>query len=123
MRDPGILRRSVLFFPALNPERLQEALASGADMICFDLEDGTAPGRKEEARRVCLPIFAGRTERPVRRLLRINSPRSEEGLRDLLCLAETTPPPAATLLPTADHPEAVRSVAGVLWPPTPALGP
>src|SRR3546814_6249469 len=114
MRDPGILRRSVLFFPALNPERLQEALASGADMICFDLEDGTAPGRKEEARRVCLPIFAGRTERPVRRLLRINSPRSEEGLRDLLCLAETATPPNG-IIRSEEHTSELQSLMRISY--------
>ena len=121
MRDPGILRRSVLFFPALSPERLPEAMASGADMVCFDLEDGTAPGRKEEARRACLPIFAGRAERPVRRLLRINSPRNEEGLRDLLCLAETATPPDGIILPKVGNAEEIRWVAGILGPRHPAM--
>lgn len=50
------LRRSVLFYPALSTERWDEAMTSGADMIVFDLEDGTVPARREEARGVVLPL-------------------------------------------------------------------
>lgn len=34
------LGRSILFYPALSPERWDEAMEFGADKIVFDLEDG-----------------------------------------------------------------------------------
>ncbi len=42
--------RSKLFVPAIRPELFEKALHSGADAICFDLEDAVAPNRKAEAR-------------------------------------------------------------------------
>jgi len=43
-------RRSLLFSPGDRPELMRKAPATGADVICFDLEDAVAPGRKDEAR-------------------------------------------------------------------------
>lgn len=43
-------RRSVLFAPGDQPEKLRTAPDSGADVVVFDLEDAVAPGRKERAR-------------------------------------------------------------------------
>jgi len=69
-------RRSVLFFPALATERWDEAMASPADMVVFDLEDGTIATRKQEARTVILPCYARPPAGPQpRRVPRINSPR------------------------------------------------
>lgn len=42
--------RSKLFVPAIRPELFEKALHSGADAICFDLEDAVAEERKHEAR-------------------------------------------------------------------------
>ena len=47
-------RRSFIFAPGLRPEMIPKALASGADIVCFELEDGIAPKDKEEARRHAL---------------------------------------------------------------------
>ena len=33
-------RRSFIFTPGLKPEMFPKALASGADMVCIELEDG-----------------------------------------------------------------------------------
>ncbi|MFW5917615.1 MAG: HpcH/HpaI aldolase/citrate lyase family protein [Halorubrum sp.] len=43
-------RRSLLFSPGDRPELMRKAPSAGADVICFDLEDAVAPGRKDEAR-------------------------------------------------------------------------
>ena len=43
-------RRSFIFTPGLKPEMYPKALASGADMVCVELEDGIAPKDKENAR-------------------------------------------------------------------------
>ena len=43
-------RRSILFSPADRPELMQKAPTSGADTVCFDLEDAVAPSKQREAR-------------------------------------------------------------------------
>ncbi|GAB6878018.1 CoA ester lyase [Halorubrum gandharaense] len=43
-------RRSLLFSPGDRPELMRKAPGSDADVLCFDLEDAVAPGRKPEAR-------------------------------------------------------------------------
>ena len=45
------VRRSFIFTPGLNPEMFSKALASGADMVCIELEDGIAIKDKDEARK------------------------------------------------------------------------
>ena len=45
------VRRSFIFTPGLNPEMFPKALASGADMVCIELEDGIAIKDKDEARK------------------------------------------------------------------------
>lgn len=43
-------RRSLLFSPGDRPEFMRKAPATGADVVCFDLEDAVAPSKKAEAR-------------------------------------------------------------------------
>ena len=45
------LPRSVLFVPGDRIDLLAKAMASGADAVCLDLEDGVAPASKARARR------------------------------------------------------------------------
>jgi citrate lyase subunit beta/citryl-CoA lyase len=45
-----MVRRSLLFSPGDRPELMRKAPATGADVICFDLEDAVAFDRKDEAR-------------------------------------------------------------------------
>lgn len=42
--------RSLLFVPGARPDRFEKALGAGADVVCIDLEDGTPPQQKDEAR-------------------------------------------------------------------------
>lgn len=121
MFDRNRNRRSLMVHPALAIEGWEEAMASGADIVCFDLEDGTAPERKDEARRACLPCFARSAPRAVLRSLRINSPRTADGLRDLLALLELEAPPDGILLPKVEEPEEVRWVRDLLLPRHPDL--
>lgn len=46
--------RSLLFVPATRPERIDKALASGADIVIVDLEDAVAPADKPAARAALL---------------------------------------------------------------------
>ena len=50
-------RRSFIFSPGLRPELFPKALASGADIVCVELEDGIAPKDKEAARHNALALF------------------------------------------------------------------
>lgn len=109
------LRRSLLFYPALQTERWAEAMNSGADMIVFDLEDGTLPSRRDEARKGVMELFAApRSENSPARLLRINNPRCSDGLRDLLLVHDCASPPDGLILPKVEHPEEVRWQADIL---------
>jgi citrate lyase subunit beta/citryl-CoA lyase len=42
--------RSKLFVPSIRPDLFPKAIASGADAVCFDLEEGVPAARKTEAR-------------------------------------------------------------------------
>ena len=45
------VRRSFIFTPGLTPSMFPKAIASGADMVCIELEDGIAIKDKNEARK------------------------------------------------------------------------
>lgn len=116
------LRRSLLFYPALSTERWDEAMSSGADMVVFDLEDGTLPSRRGEARNKIMPLYGTkRSATEPTRLLRINNPRCDDGLRDLLAVYDSTTRPDGLILPKIEHPEEVRWSAEVLRPRLPDL--
>ncbi len=115
------LRRSLLFFPASRPDRFEKALAAGADSVCIDLEDAVAPGDKDAARRVAWRLIAAEPPERAGVVLRINSPRSAEGLRDLLALLGASPAPLVLLLPKVESPEEVSWVEELLSPAHPGL--
>ena len=89
-------RRSFIFTPGLKPEMFPKALASGADMVCIELEDGIAPKDKAAARQRALALFeTPHADDGVERILRINSMRERFGIEDVQAiLATDTPPPA-----------------------------
>ena len=105
-------RRSLLFVPGSRPDRFDRALASGADLVCVDLEDAVAPDAKDAARAGSIAFLAGGND--VQRMLRINSPRSLDGLRDLTALLAARPDGGTVMLPKVDHAEEVRWVAGLI---------
>ena len=101
-------RRSFIFSPALRPDRFPKALASGADIVCVELEDGVAPRDKDEARRNALALFAApQAEDGVERVVRINSPRSAVGLADVQAILAADSPPPALMLPKVMTPDEV----------------
>jgi (S)-citramalyl-CoA lyase len=102
-------RRSLLFVPGLRPDRFAKALDSGADVVCIDLEDGVALDRKAEARALSLPLFSNPTHPQVEQMVRINSPATLDGLKDLQAIIESEAPPAAIMLPK------VRSAEEIQW--------
>lgn len=100
-------RRSFIFSPGLKPEMFPKALASGADMVCVELEDGIAPRDKADARKRALGLFAEpQAADGIERIVRINSLRSAFGLADVQAILGTEAPPPALMLPkvmTADE--------------------
>lgn len=51
-------RRSLLFSPGDRPELMRKAASTGADVLCFDLEDAVAPARKDEARQAVREVLS-----------------------------------------------------------------
>lgn len=105
---PPRARRSLIFAPADRPELFPKALAAGADQVCLELEDGV-PRRKAEARANALAWFAAPApEAGAELLLRINSPRCAEGVRDLAAICDSPAPPPALMAPKVEAPEDAR---------------
>ena len=102
-------RRSFIFTPGIKPEMFPKALASGADMVCVELEDGIAPADKEEARKRTLKLF----EEPqvsdgVERIVRINSIRERFGIEDVHAILKTSKPPPSLMMPKVRTPDEVK---------------
>ena len=101
-------RRSFIFTPGLKPEMFPKALASGADMVCIELEDGIAPKDKAKARAKTLKIFeTTQINDGVERIVRINSMRERFGLEDVDAVLETKTPPPSLMMPKVKTPEEV----------------
>ena len=122
-RHPEIRpRRSALYVPGSNARALEKARGLDADVLVFDLEDGVAPDRKEEARAQVLAALAqgGYASELV---IRINDPSSRLGAADLKAAARSGC--HAVLLPKTEGAQEVRDAALRLAsagaPPTMAL--
>jgi citrate lyase subunit beta/citryl-CoA lyase/(S)-citramalyl-CoA lyase len=105
-------RRSLLFVPGAQRERFPKALASGADIVCVDLEDAVIPTDRPAARG---PAFAFLDGSPgPQRVVRVNAVRSADGLRDLLALVEARPPAGTIMLPKVETAAEIGIVDAVL---------
>ena len=102
-------RRSFIFTPGLKPEMYPKALASGADIVCVELEDGIAPKDKAQARTLAMALFAvPQADDGVERMVRINCLRESSGLADVQAVLEAESPPPALMLPKVRTPDEVR---------------
>ena len=85
-----------------------KALASGADIVCVELEDGIAPKDKAEAREKALALFEQPQENDgVERIVRINSMRERFGIEDVNAILATSTPPPALMMPKIRTPDEV----------------
>ena len=108
-------RRSFIFSPGTDPSMFGKALASGADIVCVELEDGVAPKDKDTARANMLGIFAApQVEDGIERIVRINALGSPEGKADLAAVLAADSPPPALMMPKVNNPEEVWRVATAL---------
>ncbi|QJR12035.1 Citrate lyase subunit beta [Usitatibacter rugosus] len=109
---PQRQRRATLFVGALALEALPAALASGADLVCIDLEDAVPPGRKDEAREKMLVHLGGVTVPPaVQLIVRVNAVGTPEGDADVRDVLARAPTVGALLIPKVESADEVRSVA------------
>ncbi|BCQ08421.1 CoA ester lyase [Mycobacterium heckeshornense] len=73
-----------LFCPADRPERFEKA-AAAADVVILDLEDGVAPGHREDARGALVDVQLD----PARTVVRVNPFGTDDQARDLEALTRT----------------------------------
>lgn len=96
--------RSYLFVPGNRPERFDKAIASGADVVIFDLEDAVAPGDKEAARESVRGWL--NAAKPV--YIRMNAADTQWFAADLQLAG--LPGIAGIALPKAESAEAIREI-------------
>ncbi|WP_396436373.1 HpcH/HpaI aldolase/citrate lyase family protein [Limnohabitans sp.] len=99
------LPRTLLFVSAERPERFDKAMASGADVVCIDLEDAVHPDRKDAARNAAMAYLLGRAKGNgggSRLGLRINTSKTLVGLRDVMAIAEAGVHMDVLLVPKAE---------------------
>lgn len=108
-------RRSFIFMPGLKPEMFPKAAASGADIVCIDLEDAIAPQHKDLARANTVALAADLPPHDgVEVIVRLNCTRTAEGLADLGALLAAAVPFPAVMLPKVKSPGEVRAVDEML---------
>ena len=107
-------RRSLLFVPALRPDRFAKALEAGADIVCVDMEDAVALDRKDEGRKLALPLFATNTHPQVERMARINALSTPHGLKDLQGILESLAPPPCLMVPKVKSAEEIQLLETLL---------
>lgn len=90
--------RSLLFVPGDRPDRMEKALASGADALILDLEDAVAPDAKGAARAAIADFLA--TPRGMTRFVRINP--LDSGLAEDDLAAVLPARPDGIVLPKAE---------------------
>ena len=101
-------RRSFIFTPGLRPEMFPKALATGADIVCVELEDGIAPKDKAAARASALKLFESpQADDGVERIVRINALREAFGMADVQAVLAAASPPPALMMPKVRTPDEV----------------
>lgn len=99
--------RSALFVPATRIDRIEKAIATGADAVIVDLEDAVAVEAKAQARQD-LEVFLS-THENLELWVRVNgaqTPWFEDDLR----LCSQFLQVKGVMLPKAEHPEQIASV-------------
>ena len=105
-------RRATLFVGALALEALEPACASGADIVCIDLEDAVPPDRKAEARAAALQRLKNlAAPAGVHLIARVNTVTSRTGRDDLQALSGSAI--QGVLLPKVESAEEIRLAQGL----------
>ena len=105
--------RSILFAPGARADMYAKTLTTGADVVCLDLEDATAPKDKAGGRITAFEFLAAGGEGPVR-AVRMNGLKTVDGAKDLVRIAELAPKSGLLVMPKVDAAEEVKVVAAQL---------
>ena len=109
------VRRSFIFTPGLQPEMFPKALASGADMVCIELEDGIAMKDKDEARKNTIEALKSlEVKNDVELVVRLNCQRTKHGLLDLEAIASNKLNVKAIMLPKVKTPDEITFIDDML---------
>ena len=109
------VRRSFIFTPGLNPDMFPKALASGADMVCIELEDGIAIRDKDQARKNTIEALKTlETKNDVELVVRINCQRTKFGLLDLEAFISSKIKIKALMLPKVKTPDEIAFIDDLL---------
>ena len=109
------VRRSFIFTPGLNPEMFSKALASGADMVCIELEDGIAIKDKDEARKNTINALKTlEVKNDVELVVRVNCQRTKPGLLDLEAFISSKLKVKALMLPKVKTPDEITFIDDLL---------
>ena len=109
------VRRSFIFTPGLNPEMFPKALASGADMVCIELEDGIAIKDKDEARKSTINALKSlEVKNDVELVVRVNCQRTKPGLLDFEALISSKLRVKALMLPKVKTPDEITFIDDLL---------
>lgn len=103
-------RRSLLFVPGNELDRIEAAQASVADAVVLDLEDGVSPANKDAAREHTLEALAAwNAQAPLG--VRVNGIDTTWGIADIQALAAADSRPQFLAIPDIRGPGDVQIVA------------
>ena len=109
------VRRSFIFTPGLKPEMFPKAIASGADMVCIELEDGIAIKDKNEARKNTIEALETlEVKSGVELVVRVNCQRTKFGLLDLEAFISAKTKVKAIMLPKVKPPDEIAFIDDLL---------
>ena len=109
------VRRSFIFTPGLKPEMFPKAIASGADMVCIELEDGIAIKDKDEARKNTIEALETlEVKSGVELVVRVNCQRTKFGLLDLEAFISSKVNLKAIMLPKVKTPDEITFIDDLL---------
>ena len=109
------VRRSFIFTPGLRPEMFPKAIASGADMVCIELEDGIAIKDKNEARKNTIEALGTLdVKNDVELVVRVNCQRTKFGLLDLEAIISSKIKVKALMLPKVKTPDEITFIDDLL---------
>jgi citrate lyase subunit beta/citryl-CoA lyase len=101
--------RSLLFVPGDRPDRMEKALAAGADALILDLEDSVVMANKQNARdHVAAFVAESASNKCPRLFVRINPLTTELADEDLTAVAPHEP--CGIVLPKAEGAGSVRDL-------------
>ncbi|OKI02594.1 aldolase [Streptomyces sp. CB02923] len=89
--------RSILYTPALSPERVMKAWSYDADVHLIDLEDSIPPADKQAARTVCRAALE-KSAQPANIAVRMNELGSIAAVHDVLMLTDSPVKPGIVMM-------------------------